>query len=378
MSPVPPPAAEPSELFIVGFSGTELPAELRPRLHRGDFAGLVFFSRNFSAPTDPLATAEFLRATAAVYQPTLPHRQGLPPILAIDHEGGRVQRLKAPLTVWPRMERLRPHPPALAEQVGRAMAVELAALGLNVNFAPVLDVNSNPQNPIIGDRAFGETAAAVSARALAFLRGLESHGGLRGCGKHFPGHGDTETDSHLTLPVVRRDEAALRAVELAPFADAVRAGIGMLMTAHVVYPAVDSRPATLSRRWLTEILRGELGFSGVIVSDDLDMSAVTAEQLGLPDDSEVVVEALLAGCDAFLFCRDADRLQRAEAALQAAARRDPQVRARIAESAARLRAFRQTLGWCQPDPTVLRGLPQPAHQRLSERLLQPPSDSAVD
>ena len=159
-----------SELFIVGFSGTELPAELRPRLHRGDFAGLVFFSRNFSAPTDPLATAEFLRATAAVYQPTLPHLKALPPILAIDHEGGRVQRLKAPLTVWPRMERLRAHPPALAEHVGRAMAVELAALGLNVNFAPVLDVNSNPQNPIIGDRAFGETAAAVSARALAFLR----------------------------------------------------------------------------------------------------------------------------------------------------------------------------------------------------------------
>ena len=370
-------AAEPSELFIVGFPGPELPAELRTRLARGDFAGLVFFTRNFSAPADPVATAEFLRTIAAAYQPELPHRQALPPILAIDHEGGRVQRLKSLLTVWPPMEHLRAHPPELAEQVGRAMAEELAALGFNVNFAPVLDVNSNPHNPIIGDRAFGQTAAAVSARALAFLRGLESRGGLRGCGKHFPGHGDTETDSHLTLPVVRRDEAALRAVELAPFAEAVRAGIGMLMTAHVVYPAVDSRPATLSRRWLTEILRGELGFSGVIVSDDLDMSAVTAEHLGLADDSEVVVEALLAGCDAFLFCRDADRLQRAEAALQAAAARDPHVKARIVESAARLRAFRRTLGWCQPDLAVLRGLPQGAHQRLSERLLQPPPDSAV-
>jgi beta-N-acetylhexosaminidase len=370
------PAAAPSELFIVGFPGPELPPELRQRFARGDFAGLVFFSRNFSSPGDPLATAEFLRATAAAYQPTQPQLQALPPILAIDHEGGRVQRLKAPLTVWPPMERLRAQPPAVAEQVGRAMAAELAALGLNVNFAPVLDVNSNPQNPIIGDRAFGETAAAVSARALAFLRGLEAAGGLRGCGKHFPGHGDTATDSHLTLPVVPRDEATLRAVELVPFVEAVRAGIGMLMTAHVVYPAVDSRPATLSRRWLTGILREELGFGGVIVSDDLDMSAVTAAHLGLPDDSEVVVAALLAGCDAFLFCRDADRLQRAEAALQAAAARDPEVRARIAQSAARLRAFRQTLGWCRPDLAALRGLPEPQHQRLRDRLVQGLPDSA--
>lgn len=369
LEPAPPAeAAAPSELFIVGFAGHELPADLRSRFARGDYAGLIFFSRNFRAPADPLQSAEFLRTTAAVYQPADPVLRALPPILAIDHEGGRVQRLKAPLTVWPPMARLRGRSPELAEQVGAAMAAELKALGLNVNFAPVLDVNSNPQNPIIGDRAFGDSAAAVSAQALAFLRGLEASGGLRGCGKHFPGHGDTETDSHLTLPVVRRGEESLRAVELPPFVDAIRAGVGMLMTAHVVYPAVDSRPATLSRRWLTEILREQLGYTGVVVSDDLDMNAVTAPQLGLADDSDVVVEALLAGCDAFLFCQEPDRLRRAEAALLAAADRDARVRARIKESAGRLRAFRRTLAFCQPDEAALRQLPDPAHQALGQQL----------
>ena len=369
------PAAAPSELFIVGFTGEELPAALAVRFARGDFAGLIFFARNFRAPTDPVATAEFLYGIAATYKPEspLPEAPALPPIFAIDHEGGRVQRLKAPLTVWPPMARLRGQPPELAAAVGRAMAVELLALGFNVNFAPVLDINSNPQNPIIGDRAFGETPAAVSAQALSFLHGLESAGGLRGCGKHYPGHGDTDTDSHLALPIVHRDEATLRATELVPFVDAVQAGIGMLMTAHVVYPAVDSRPATLSPRWLTEILRHELGFTGVVVSDDLDMNAVTAQHLGLADDSEVVVEALMAGCDAFLFCRDADRLERAEAALKKAAARDPRVQARIAESAARLRVFRRTLAFGTPDLAALRRFPDAERQRLAARLGVPPA-----
>jgi beta-N-acetylhexosaminidase len=372
------PEAAPSELFIVGFPGPELPPELAQRFARGDFAGLIFFARNFRTPNDPVATGQFLQSIGATYQPPPrpPGAPPLPPIFAIDHEGGRVQRLKAPLTVWPPMARLRAHPPALAYAVGQAMASELLPLGINVNFAPVLDINSNPHNPIIGDRAFGETAAAVSEKALHFLRGLESVQGLRGCGKHFPGHGDTATDSHLTLPVVDRDEATLRAVELVPFAEAVTAGIGMLMTAHVVYPAVDSRPATLSYRWLTEILRHELGFQGVVVSDDLDMNAVTAQHLGLADDSDVVVEALMAGCDAFLFCRDADRLARAEAALIKAAANDPRVRARIDQSASRLRAFRHTLAGVTADFAALGQFPDAQRQRLADELQAPPADAA--
>jgi beta-N-acetylhexosaminidase len=367
-----------SELFIVGYEGTEPPADLRRRFGRGEFAGLIFFRRNFAAPDDPAAVGTSLRPLGSAYQPEDPELAALPPIFAIDQEGGRVQRLRGKATVWPPMLRLAEHPPERAEAVGQAIGRELLAIGLNVDFAPVLDVMTNPQNPIIGDRAFGTEPAAASERALAFLRGLESvrardregagAGGVRGCGKHFPGHGDTTTDSHLTLPVVPRDEATLRAVELAPFAAAVRAGVGMLMTAHVVYPAVDARPATLSRRWLTDILRGELGFEGLVVSDDLDMSAVTAAHLGIADDSEVVVEALLAGCDAFLFCRDPDRLHRAEEALQRAAERSAAVRDRLAESSDRLRALRRTLAPCRPDEAYLRSLPDPAHQRLADAL----------
>jgi beta-N-acetylhexosaminidase len=351
-----------SELFIIGYEGTALSEPLRSRYSRGDFAGLIFFARNFADLTDISAIAEQLDELAQLYQVSSELAR-LPPILSIDHEGGRVQRIKAPLTVFPPMATLADKPPAAAEAVGRVMARELSALGLNLNFAPVLDVRSNPQNPVIGDRAFGVTPEAVSERALAFLSGLEcpgTDGGvLRGCGKHFPGHGDTATDSHFALPVVTHPIERLRAVELLPFARAVKAGFGMLMTAHVVYPAVDDRPATLSRRWLTDILRGELGFDGVILSDDLDMRALHSAdlyQLIGDDDGQIVVESLLAGCDAFLLCRDAERQARAEAALQRAAAERSDVRSRLCESVERLRRFRATLRFPAANRSVIAEL----------------------
>jgi beta-N-acetylhexosaminidase len=396
-----PDLPSPSELFIVGYDGQSPPDGLRQRFAQGDYAGLIFFSRNFASPLDVGAVADLLDSLLNRYQPspestwTDPEESGdeqdevagqslarLPPILSIDHEGGRVQRLKAPLTVWPPMAVLAAQPPRVAEEVGRAIASELQALGFNLNYAPVLDVHTNPDNPIIGDRAFGSTAKAASERAMAFLRGLEQSGCLRGCGKHFPGHGDTQTDSHHALPVVPHDEARLHAVELAPFAEAIRGGedragtgqLGMIMTAHVVYPAIDRRPATLSRRWLTDILRGQLGFRGVILSDDLDMKALGGENLAaagltLRDEGDVVIESLLAGCDAFLLCRDPARQERAEEALRRAARDRPEVRARLIESVRRVRRFRATLSWPCPDRVALARLPNPQHQALRERLL---------
>lgn len=371
-----------SELFIVGYDGIELPEPLRTRYSRGDFAGLIFFARNFPNASDGRADvrriAELLDEIGRIYQPedSGPFAQ-LPPILAVDQEGGRVQRVRAPVTVWPPMGRLGSQPPAVAEETGRAIAAELAALGFNLNFAPVLDVHTNPENPVIGDRSFGATAEAAAERALAFWRGLEALGCIRGCGKHFPGHGDTSTDSHHTLPVVHHDEARLRSVEMVPFVRAIQAGIPMLMTAHVVYPAVDSRPATLSKRWLTDILRGELGFEGVILSDDLDMRALAREQLaGLPagegaalDEGHVIVDSLLAGCDAFLLCRNPERQARAEEALNRAAAERPDVRARLCESAMRLRRFRATLGWPACDSVEVGRLPLPEHEALRQRLL---------
>lgn len=319
------------ELFIYGFEGKTAPPALLARIAAGRAGGVILFQRN-------LGTLDEIARLCAELQAATP-APGPPLVVSIDQEGGRVQRIKAPLTVWPPMARLGERDdPALSEAVGRALGAEVAALGFNVDFAPVLDVHTNPANPIIGDRAFGTTPERAAEHALAFWRGLEA-AGVRGCGKHFPGHGDTSTDSHLELPRVDAGLGRLRAVELFPFAAAVHAGVPMLMTAHVVYPAVDDRPATMSRRWLTEILRGDLGFTGVIVSDDLDMKAVAARW----PVEETVVQSLLAGCDCFLVCRDPEIQARAEAALEAAAARDRHVRARMEESTARLRRFRATL-----------------------------------
>jgi beta-N-acetylhexosaminidase len=341
------------ELFIVGFEGATLPSELAERVAAGRLGGLIVFARNL------VGLDELCALTRAAADAT---PKGAPPLIfSIDQEGGRVQRVKQPLTVWPAMARLgATGDQALAERVGTAMGRELAALGINVNYAPVLDVHSNEANPIIGDRAFGREPERAAQMALAYLRGLESSG-VRGCGKHYPGHGDTATDSHLTLPRVDAPEARLRALELAPFAKAVHAGIGMLMTAHVVYPAIDARPATMSRRWIEEILRGELGYDGVVVSDDLDMKAVAANW----PVEEVVIESLLAGVDCFLACRDPEIQARAERALDEGARKSDEVRARIEQSRARLRRYRATLRRPGAAAGAWRELPLEAYAEIA-------------
>jgi beta-N-acetylhexosaminidase len=259
-------------------------------------------------------------------------------VISVDQEGGRVQRLKAPVTVWPDMASVAGAGDVQRTRaVGRALGSELAALGIGWNFAPVLDVHTNPANPVIGNRSFGTTPEVATDHALAFWRGLRDVGVL-GCGKHFPGHGDTRADSHLELPRVEHADERLRAVELAPFAAAARAGIEALMTAHVLYPAWDAKlPATLSRRIATEILRGDLGFGGMLVSDDLGMRAVADHY---PVD-ELVVESLLAGVDHFLVREPEDRQLRAFEALVKAGETKAEVRRRIEESAARVAEFKR-------------------------------------
>jgi beta-N-acetylhexosaminidase len=201
----------------------------------------------------------------------------------------------------------------------------------------VLDVNVNPLNPVIGDRAFGADAAAVARFGDAWIRGLRA-GGVLSCGKHFPGHGDTSKDSHLDLPVVEAPRARLEDVELAPFASAIRADVDMLMSAHVVYPALDPGvPATMSRAICSDLLRARLGFRGVLVSDDLEMKAISDRQ-GIED---AVVRAVDAGCDAVLVCSDEALQERAHAALVKRAERDGAFRARCDEACARFLAMRR-------------------------------------
>ena len=315
-------AAQAGRTLIVGFPGHEAPAELPARVRAGRCGGVILFARNVATPEQVAELCAALRGAAPPDGPLL---------TCVDQEGGRVQRLRAPLTEWPPMATLARHPPEVAHRVGLALGAEIAALGFNLDFAPVLDVHTNPRNPVIGDRALGSDPTVVAERAVALLRGLHA-GGVASCGKHFPGHGDTTVDSHLDLPVVAHDETRLRAVELLPFARAVAAGVPMIMTAHVVFPALDAFwPATMSARVL-RLLRRDLGFDGVIVSDDLEMKAV-ADRYSI---EELVVTSLRAGCDAFLVCHRADLQEQALEALVHRAERDGDTRTRLGEAAARV------------------------------------------
>jgi beta-N-acetylhexosaminidase len=317
------------QLLTVGFPGHSAPPSLTARIARSEVGGVMLFRPNVAHPEQ---VADLVSALRDASPPDAPL------VVAADQEGGLVQRLRRPLTEWPPMLAVGDGgDPSLTEAVGRALGGELGALGIAWDLAPVLDVNTNPANPVIGGRAFARTPEGVVAHALAFWRGLRS-AGLVGCGKHFPGHGDTRLDSHHALPEVPHDRARLDAVELAPFAAAAAAGLEAIMTAHVVFPALDPLwPATMSPAVLTDLLRGRLGFQGLIVSDDLGMKAVADRW---PID-EVVVRGLLAGIDCFLIREPEARQQAALEALLHAAETDPTARQRILESAARMQSFKR-------------------------------------
>lgn len=307
-----------SRLMLGGLPGTELDPDTR-RLHADvPFAGVTLFRHNTADP-------EKLRALVRELHDL---DRAAPPLVAIDHEGGRVHRLSTPFTHFPAAATVAGGGYRLVGAVATAMARELAAVEIDLTFAPVLDVASNPANPIIGDRAYGATPEAASRSALAAFRATRAVG-LLTCGKHFPGHGDTATDSHLELPVVARDRRALARTELPSFRAAIAARIPMLMTAHVHYPALDAElPATLSPTILTGMLRRRLGFRGVIATDDLEMRAIA----GHWGPGESAVLALLAGCDLLLFCHRQDWLREAVLAIENAVASGRLPEARIAEA----------------------------------------------
>src|SRR5262245_24419533 len=269
------------QLLIAGFDGHTLPIELRGLAREFSLGGVILFARNV---VEPEQVAE-LSYEAAQLVPDLPLW------VSVDQEGGRVARLKAPFTEWPPMATLgRSSDTTLAERFARALSAELKAVGITLDYAPVLDIHTNPKNPVIGDRALAEKAEDVARLGVAIVKTLQAEG-IAACGKHFPGHGDTSGDSHHELPLVEHPPDRLREVEFRPFKAAIEAGVATIMTAHVLVPSLDeSRPSTLSKRVVTEILRGELKYEGVILSDDLEMKAVAA-QYPVPSAAVLAVEA---------------------------------------------------------------------------------------
>jgi beta-N-acetylhexosaminidase len=276
-------------LAIVGFEGHTASDDLRRLAAEFDLGGVIYFARNV---LEPAQVADLSREIAAL-------ARDWPFWISVDQEGGRVARLKAPFTEWPPAITLgRSGDPGMAERFAAALAAELRAVGITLDYAPVLDVHTNPANPVIGDRALSDTAEVAAALGAAIVRGLQS-AGVAACGKHFPGHGDTSIDSHEALPVVEHDRRRLEAVELVPFRAAIAAGVATIMTAHVLVPAIDEqRPASLSPLLIDRWLKSELRYDGVVISDDLGMKAISATTPA----GDAAVQALAAGCDAVLLC----------------------------------------------------------------------------
>jgi beta-N-acetylhexosaminidase len=334
-------------VLMPGFVGTELPSWLDEMLRRG-LGGVCLFGENVVSRQQVRELTDAIRAA----NPDA--------VIAIDEEGGDVTRLYyeegSPFPGNAVLGRI--DDPLLTEAVGASVGSALAGVGVNLDFAPDADVNSNPHNPVIGVRSFGADAAQVSRHTSAWVRGLQS-AGVAACAKHFPGHGDTAQDSHLSLPTVDVPVATLRGRELAPFRAAVEAGSLAIMTSHIVLPRVDSEPATFSAPVLGGLLRDELGFDGVIVSDALDMVGASGV-IGIP---AAAVRALAAGCD--LLCigtrNTAEQLESIASAIDRAVESGELPHARLGEAGDRVAALAREL------PTLPFAAPEPSFDTRSTR-----------
>lgn len=274
--------------LVLGFEGKTLPGEARALLEEGA-GGVILFRRNVGTLEQVLALTEEIRAAARA-----------PVLLSVDQEGGRVARLKGLATDLPPMRAI--HHVKDAETVGRVLGAELSALGFDIDWAPCMDVDTNPANPVIGDRSFSRDPYEVAQLGSALIRTMQA-AGLAACAKHFPGHGDTEVDSHQGLPRLFHDRARLDQVEFLPFEAAIAANVASVMTAHVVLEAVDpDAPATMSVK-VVDLLRRNLGYDGLVVTDDLEMAAVADHH----DLGDAAVAAISAGVDQVLVCHRADR-----------------------------------------------------------------------
>jgi len=350
---------------FVGIKGrTPAPAELE--LVRRGVGGVILFARNVAEPAQVAELTRNLKAAAPG-----------PLLICVDQEGGRVQRLRPPhWTAWPSMRRLGEidqrggldgmSGTAIAERMGEMIASELAACGIDVDFAPVMDVDTNPDNPVIGDRSFSRDPRRVARLGVALAQGLE-RSGVASCAKHYPGHGDTSQDSHLTLPRLAHDENRLWEVELVPFVAAARAGIASVMTAHVRFETFDRLPATLSPVAL-RLLRRDVGFRGCCISDDLEMRAIS-DIWGVPDAAEL---SITAGCDAVLVCHTLQHQHDAIDAIARGARAGPLPRERLAEAASRMETLQK---FARPASAIDASsasvaVAAPAHRQFAARLLE--------
>jgi beta-N-acetylhexosaminidase len=346
------------QIFMVGLSGNALQQEELTLLHDFPVGGFILFKHNCSSPEQIRALCDSLWEVAP----------DPPPFIAIDQEGGTAHRLPEPFTHFPFAARVGERgDSSLAYRAGHATATELSLVGINLNFAPVLDVNSNPNSPVIGNRSFGADPRQVIAFSERWTLGTRA-AGIISCGKHFPGHGDTDKDSHLHLPCVDRKLEELRAVELPPFVHACQRHIESLMTAHVLYRALDDEfPATLSAKIVTGMLREALGYDGVVFSDALEMKAIS-DHYG---DREASALCIQAGVDVLLYSHPMPTVTRVFEFLYNLAENDPMIRDRVEYSYRRIlklkRRYLKAFSGV-PENEIVGRLSQLNHKRIVEQI----------
>ncbi|CAG7650072.1 beta-N-acetylhexosaminidase [Paenibacillus allorhizosphaerae] len=278
------------QLLLVGLDGDELSEPVKELIVTYHVGGFILYKNNVKDGRQlQQLTGALKEANRAV--------SGIPLWMSVDEEGGRVTRMPDELVKIPSAQKIgKANKPEVSLQIGQTLGDMLSAYGLNMDFAPVLDVNSNPNNPVIGDRSFGNNAELVGKLGMQTMKGLQSRNVIPVV-KHFPGHGDTSVDSHVGLPIVNHDLDRLRSLELKPFGEAVRAGADAVMVAHILLPKLDSAaPASFSKAVVTDLLRKEMGFEGVVITDDLTMGAVVQHY----DLAKAAVQSIAAGSDVLL------------------------------------------------------------------------------
>ena len=321
------------QMVIVGLDGYAVDEHARQMIEEYNVGGFILFKSNIQNSSQMLG---FLNSLKRVNQ-----SNKVPLFLSVDEEGGRVSRLPDEFLKIPSNRTIgKLNNSSVSHQVGSIIGEELKSFGMNMDFAPVLDINSNPKNPVIGDRSFGTTPELVSKLGVQTMKGLQSKNIIPVI-KHFPGHGDTSTDSHVGLPRVNNDLKRLRSFELRPFRDAIENGAEAVMVAHILLPKIDPKnPASFSRTIISDILRTEMNYDGVVITDDFTMGAIVKNY----NIGQAAVKSVLAGSDIVLVCHDFEKEKTVISALRNAAQSGQLPMDRIDKSVTRILQLKQEHG----------------------------------
>ncbi|MEC1785562.1 beta-N-acetylhexosaminidase [Schinkia azotoformans] len=320
------------QLILAGITGTTMDTNTRNLITQYNVGGFIFYKNNLVNPWQAVQLVNQIKAVNAT---------NLPLLLSVDEEGGRITRLPGGLVNLPSNQQIGVvNNQKFSYKVGAILGEELKSFGLNMDFAPVLDINSNPNNPVIGDRSFGDNAKLVSRLGIQTMKGIQSQNIIATI-KHFPGHGDTSVDSHLELPIVNKSLKELKELELIPFERAIKKGADVVMVAHILLPQLDPQnPASMSKTVMSDILRNQLDFEGVIITDDMTMRAITDHF----DIGRAAVESVKSGSDIILVGHHYKNVVETISSLKSAVQKGEISEQRINESVARIIALKRKYG----------------------------------